>query len=405
MLEATTHVGLDVHKQSISVAVLLPRSEKPVQWEMRNEPGEVRRLVRRLRRDAGDGGTVLCAYEAGPCGYALQRQLVGEGVACQVVAASLIPRKPGERIKTDRRDARKLAELLRAGLLTEVRPPTEAEEALRDLSRCREDARIDLMRARHRLGKMLLRRDLRYVEGRPWTEKHRAWLWSLKFEHAAERMAFEDYLLAVDHVTMRLAGLEAQLVELAGQEPYCERVGWLRCFRGIDTITAISLVAELHGFERFEKPRDRMSFLGLVPRENSSGGSVRRGGITKTGNRHLRRLLTEVAHHCRHRPGVGAALRQRRAGQPAAVIALADRAQQRLQRRYSRLLLGRGLPVQKVVVACAREFTGFLWALLYLYPHQLLVAGGETAPGKQRLRRPSPTSTAGGLRAAAAKTR
>jgi transposase len=407
MLEATTHVGLDVHKQSISVAVLLPRSEKPVQWEMRNEPAEVRRLVRRLRRDAGDGGTVLCAYEAGPCGYVLQRQLVGEGVACQVVAASLIPRKPGERIKTDRRDARKLAELLRAGLLTEVRPPTEAEEALRDLSRCREDARIDLMRARHRLGKMLLRRDLRYVEGRPWTEKHRAWLWSLKFEHAAERMAFEDYLLAVDHVTMRLAGLEAQLVELAGQEPYRERVGWLRCFRGIDTITAISLVAELHGFERFEKPRDLMSFLGLVPRENSSGGSVRRGGITKTGNRHLRRLLTEVAHHCRHRPGVGAALRQRRAGQPAAVIALADRAQQRLHRRYSRLLLGRGLPVQKVVVACAREFTGFLWALLYLYPaHQLLVAGGETAPGKQRLRRPSPTSsTAGGLRAAAAKTR
>jgi transposase len=404
MAEATTHVGLDVHKQSISVAMLLPGSAKALQWEMRNEPAEVRRLVRRLRRDTG-GGTVLCAYEAGPCGYVLQRQLGREGVACQVVAASLIPRKPGERIKTDRRDARKLADLLRAGLLTEVRPPTEAEEALRDLCRCREDARVDLLRARHRLGKMLLRRDLRYLEGRPWTAQHRAWLWSLKLEHAGERMALEDYLLAVEQVGTRLATLDAQLKELAEQEPYRERVGWLRCFRGIDTITAISLLAELHGFERFEKPRDLMSYLGLVPSEHSSGASVRRGGITKTGNRHLRRLLTEAAHHCRHRPGVGAALRQRRAGQPAAVIALADRALQRLHRRYSRLLLGRGLPVQKIVVACARELTGFLWALLYLHPHQVLAATGETSAGDLRPRRPGPKSTARGLRAAAEKTR
>jgi transposase len=399
MVEATTHVGLDVHKQSISVALLLAGSTKATQWEMRNEPAEVRRLVQRLRRDAG-GGAVLCAYEAGPCGYVLQRQLAREGVACQVVAASLIPRKPGERIKTDRRDARKLAELLRAGLLTEVRPPTEAEEALRDLCRCREDARIDLMRARHRLSKMLLRRGLRYGEGRPWTAKHRAWLWSLKLAHAAERIALEDYLLAVDHVSVRLATLEAELVELAGQQPYRERVGWLRCFRGIDTITALSLLAELHGFERFEKPRDLMAYLGLVPSESSSGGSVRRGPITKTGNRHLRRLLTEAAHHCRHRPGVGAALRRRRAGQPAAVIALADRAQQRLHRRYSRLLLGRGLPVQKIVVACARELTGFLWALLYLHPHQLLTAADETSPQKRRPRRPGPSATVRGLRAA-----
>lgn len=399
MVEATTHVGLDVHKQSISVALLLPGSMKAVQWEMRNEAGEVRRLVRRLRRDAG-GGTVLCAYEAGPCGYVLQRQLASAGVACQVVAASLIPRKPGDRIKTDRRDARKLAELLRAGLLTEVRPPSEAEEALRDLCRCREDARADLMRARHRLGKMLLRRDLRYVEGRPWTEQHRSWLWSLKLGHAAERMVLEDYLLAVEQVSTRLATLDAQLKELAEQEPYRERVGWLRCLRGIDTITAISVLAELHGFERFTKPRQLMAYLGLVPSESSSGASVHRGAITKTGNRHLRRLLTEAAHHCRHRPGVGAALRRRRAGQPAAVIALADRAQQRLHRRYSRLLLGRGLPVQKIVVACARELTGFVWALLYLQPPQLLSPGDET-----RARRPSPSAKARGLRAAAGKPR
>ena len=399
MVEATTHVGLDVHKQSISVALLLPGSVKAVQWEMRNEAGEVRRLVRRLRRDAGESA-VLCAYEAGPCGYVLQRQLAREGVACQVVAASLIPRKPGDRIKTDRRDARKLAELLRAGLLTEVRPPSAAEEALRDLCRCREDARVDLMRARHRLGKMLLRRDLRYVEGRPWTEQHRSWLWNLKLEHATERMVLEDYLLAVEQVGTRLATLDAQLKEVADQEPYRERIGWLRCLRGIDTITAVSILAELHGFERFAKPRQLMAYLGLVPSESSSGASVHRGAITKTGNRHLRRLLTEAAHHCRHRPGVGAALRRRRAGQPAAVIALADRAQQRLHRRYSRLLLGRGLPVQKIVVACARELTGFVWALLYLQPRQVTSPGDAAHP-----RRQGSNVTARGLRAAAEKTR
>jgi transposase len=393
MVKATTHVGLDVHKQTISVAMLLPDATKALQWEMRNEPAEVRRLVRRLRREGGSDA-VLCAYEAGPCGYALQRQLMREGLACQVVAASLIPRKPGERIKTDRRDARKLAELLKAGLLTEVHPPTEEEEALRDLSRCREDARADLHRARHRLSKMLLRHDLRYLEGRPWTPRHRTWLWSLRLEHAGERMALEDYLLAVDQVGARLASVDAHLKEVAEQEPYRERVGWLRCFCGIDTITAISLLAELHGIERFEKPRDLMSYLGLVPSEHSSGKSVRRGGITKTGNGHLRRLLIETAHHCRHRPAVGAALRRRRMGQPAEVIALADRAQQRLHRRYSRLLLGRGLPVQKIVVACARELTGFLWALLYLHPHQLLVGEGATSARDSRLRRPRPRKTA-----------
>jgi hypothetical protein len=227
---------------------------------------------------------------------------------------------------------------------------------------------VDLLRARHRLSKMLLRRDLRYVAGRAWTQQHRAWLWSLVLERAAERAVLEDYLLAVDQIGARLQALEGRLLELAEQEPYRERVGWLRCFRGIDTVTAMILLAELHGFERFHQPRQLMAYVGLVPSESSSGASVRRGGITKTGNRHLRRLLVETAHHYRHRPGVGAALRKRRVGQPAAVIGLADRAQQRLHRRYSRLLLGRGQPVSKVVVACARELTGFLWALLYSYP-------------------------------------
>jgi transposase len=361
MEHGITYVGLDVHKASISVALLVPGASKPVQWDVPNEAGEVKKLVRRLRRDGG--GEVLCAYEAGPCGYGLQRQLQRQGLSCQVVAPSLIPRKPGERIKTDRRDARKLAELLRVGMLTEVRPPSEEEEALRDLCRCRDDARTDLMRARHRLGKMLLRRDLRYP-GRAWTQQHRRWLWDLTFEHEAERVVLADYLLAIDQIETRLAELEAQLLALAEQEPYRERVGHLRCFRGIDTLSAMILLAELHGFERFAQPRKLMSYLGLVPGESSSGASVHRLGITKTGNRHLRRLLIEAAHHYRHRPGVGVKLRLRRAGQPAAVIALADRAQQRLHRRYSRMVVGRGQPVSKAVVACARELTGFVWAVL-----------------------------------------
>jgi transposase len=372
MRDAITHVGLDVHKSSISAALLRSGSTQVVEWKLANEPGEVRRLVRRLKREAQ--GEVLCAYEAGPCGYELQRQLVREGLQCLVVAPSLIPRKPGERIKTDRRDALKLAELLRAGMLTEVCPPTPAEEAVRSLCRAREDARIDLLRARHRLSKMLLRRGLHFAEGKAWTAKHRAWLWSLVLDHPAEKAVLDDYLLAVDQVTERLRGIDQQLAELAGQEPHRERVAWLRCFRGIDTVTAVSIVAELYGVERFARPRSLMAYLGLVPSESSSGESQRRGGITKTGNRHVRRLLVEAAHHCRHRPTLSATLRRRREGQPAAVIALADRAQQRLHRRYTRLLLGRGVPIQKVVVACARELTGFIWAALH---HQ----AGSPHPG------------------------
>jgi len=275
MGNAITHVGLDVHKSSISAALLASGSTQVVEWKLANEPGEVRRLVRRLKREGQ--GEVLCAYEAGPCGYELQRQMAKEGVQCLVVAPSLIPRKPGDRIKTDRRDARKLAELLRAGMLTEVCPPTPSEEAVRSLCRAREDARIDLMRARHRLSKMLLRRGLHFSQGKAWTDKHRAWLWSLVLDHPAEKAVLDDYLLAVDQVTERLKSLDRQLSDLAGQEPHRERVGWLRCFRGIDTVTALSIVAELYGVERFARPRSLMAYLGLVPSELKWRESAARG--------------------------------------------------------------------------------------------------------------------------------
>lgn len=361
MPDTITYVGLDAHKESIFVAMLAPGAN-PVEWQLPNAPTAVKRLARRLTRDGGP--EVQCCYEAGPCGYALQRQLRSAGVGCAVVAPSLIPVRPGDRIKTDRRDAKKLAELLRAGLLTEVHPPTEDAEAVRDLCRCRDAAKQDRERARHRLGKYLLRRGVLYGAGRAWTQRHHAWLRQLRFERAADQIVFADYVQALEHVDERLRALDAQLALHAQQEPYREPVAWLRCFRGIDTVTALSVVTELHGFERFQSARALMAYLGLVPCEHTSADHHRRGGITKTGNVRVRRLLVEAAWHYRHPPGISVALRARRVGQPPHILALADKAQRRLHRRFWLLLGARAKAPNQAVIAVARELTGFLWAAL-----------------------------------------
>ena len=362
-MDATTYVGLDVHKKDIVVAMLLPGETSPLEWKLRNEPRAIRRFAKRVRREAP--GEALCVYEAGPCGYVLQRQLLREEIPTEIVAPSLIPVKPGQRIKTDKRDARKLAESARAQMLTFVRPPSEEEEAVRDLCRCREDAVQDLTRARHRLSKMLLRRGFVYRQGRNWTGKHRQWLRGLRFEDLATRTVFEDYLTAVETLEERIRALEQRLEELAAEDPYRERVGWLCCFRGIKTVTAMTILAELHDFRRFSDPRRLMSYLGLVPSEHSSSDKVRRGSITKAGNSHVRRVLVEASWHYRHRPAVGVQLRRRREGQPKEIIALADKAQRRLHRRFHRLVLASGKLPQKAIVAIARELVGFLWAALY----------------------------------------
>lgn len=364
MKQVTTYVGIDAHKKDLFIAMLIGNEKTPVTWQLVNEPNAVRRLVRKLEREAP--GPVRVCYEAGPCGYALQRQMTTTRVACQVIAPALIPRKPGERIKTNRRDARKLVELHRAGLLTEVRPPTPEDEAVRDLCRARDDAREDLQRARHRLGKLLLRRGLHF-SGRNWTQAHRRWVDSLEWTHAAERVVVDDYWLAIDHLEARLIELDARLTEIAQAEPYREPVGWLRCFRGIDTLTAMLILAELHDFRRFQSPRALMAYLGLVPGEDSTGEKHRRGRITRTGNSLVRRLLVETAWHYQHRPGVGVALARRRKGQPGRVIAIADKAQQRLCRRFRRLA-EQHKPAPKIAVAIARELAGFLWAALQPAP-------------------------------------
>jgi transposase len=362
-MERTTFVGLDVHKLSISVAVLLPGHDTPIEWRIVNEPQAIRRMLKRVAELGPDD--VRYCYEAGPCGYALQRQIISWSEAsCMLVAPSLIPRKPGERIKTDRRDAKKLAQLFRAGLLTEVHPLTEEDEAARDLSRARDDLREDLTRARHRLSKFLLRRAISFTPGKKaWTLAHRRWLESLRFDNPADSAVVADYLLAIEHIEQRLKSLLVHVERLAQDPRYVKAVATLRCFRSIDTLSAVGYAVELHNFERFTSARRLMSFVGLIPGEHSSGDRRRQGSITKTGNSHVRRLLIEAAWNYRHRPHVGTSLRARRHGQSPRVVALADRAMLRLHRRYEQMT-HRGVLPQKAVVAMARELAGFIWAAL-----------------------------------------
>ncbi len=370
MKESTTYVAMDVHKKQHAVAMLLPNAETPEQWTVLNTAERIRKMVRRICKKAP--GPVMVCYEAGVCGFALQRQIQSDRVACMVIAPSMVPVKPGVRIKTDRRDACKLVEYLRAGMLTEVHPPDEEAESARDLVRCREAAQDNLLRARHRLLKFLLRRAMHYREGAHWTQKHFRFLSALEFDRAVDRAVFDSYLSEVHHCKDRVVELTAAIAALAGEAPYAKAVGWLRCFKGIDTVTAMTIVTELYSFERFTSPRQLMSYLGLVPSEYSSDPSAAKnkdkgkGGITKTGNRRVRRVLTEAAWHQRRRPVLSVALRARRVGQPTWAIQLADHAMRRLHKRYWHLVDKRGKLPTIATIAVARELVGFLWAALYL---------------------------------------
>jgi transposase len=281
-----------------------------------------------------------------------------------VIAPALIPRRPGDRVKTDRRDASQLAVLYRAGALTAIHIPTEQEEAARDLLRCREDIRADLLRARHRLSKFLLRHGRRFTHTKKaWTKRHAAWLQAQRWPIDALAQTHRAYVRAVDEAVSRLQAVDAELRDLLTLEPLRARVTTLRCFRGIDDLTALTIAAELGDARRFPSAPRLMAFTGLVPSEHSSGASQVRGRITKTGNAHLRRVLVEAAWQYRHHPFRGRSLQLRQRGAPPAIIEQAWHAQHRLHRRFRRLA-GRGKPKQQVVTAVARELSGFLWAAL-----------------------------------------
>lgn len=352
--KATSLVGLDVHARQTYAAVLDPRTGELGVTRLRMAPGEVVSFLERL-------APVLAVYEAGPTGFGLARAAHERGIDVQVVAPGSIPKGPGDRVKTDRRDAIRLVRLLAAGELRFVFIPTVEDEAFRDLIRCIEDARADLMRARHRLSKFLLRRDQRYENGKAWTRAHQRWLSALGFDDACLHATFADYLTSVE----LLAGRRATLFEvLEAQIPHCSHapaVARLRCFRGIDTLTAAGLCAEVGSFARFPKPSLISGFLGIVPSERTSDTKRRQGAITKAGPGHARRLLVEAAHHYRYEPAIGETLARRQRGQDPRVIEVAWRAQRRLNQRWQHLREERRKPAGVVAIAVARELAGFLW--------------------------------------------
>jgi transposase len=353
------YVGLDVHKATIAVAVADEgRGEVRSYGTIKNTPEAVARLVKTL----GPAERLLCCYEAGPCGYGVQRQMTGLGASCIVVAPSLIPTRPGERIKTDRRDAMKLARLLRSGELTSIWVPDAEHEALRDLSRAREAARDARHRARQQLSKLLLRLGIEEPrETKRWTQRYRTWLGAVQLEQPLQQVVLTDAIETVDAGTARLKRLEEQLKQAATVGRHAPLIAALQSLRGVGVITAVTLVAELGDLGRFPTPRPLMAYLGLVPSEHSSGGSQRRGRITRAGNSHVRHVLVQAAWHYRHAPKLTVALTKRQAGQPEAVTDVAWRAQERLHTRYRKLAGRKGR--QKAVIAVARELAGFVWAL------------------------------------------
>jgi transposase len=353
---------MDVHKDTVMVAVYVDGAPEPeVVQALPNESRKLKRFFQRWSRR----GEVRSCYEASGAGYVLQREITEWGYGCEVVAPSLIPVRPGDRRKHDQKDAVQLARLYRAGELVVVRIPSCAEERARDLVRCRECFQREILRSRHYVTKFLARRGMVYREGKNWTQKHRDWLRRiLQGETLAweDRSVFGEYLALLDYKTSRREDLDDQIERLAFSSVFKPQVDRLRCFRGIDTIAAMTLLTEIGDWRRFQRPGQLMAYLGLVPSEHSSGEREQRGPITKAGNSRCRHVLVQAAWHYRHRPAVGGRLQQRQRGQPPGVIGHAWKAQHHLYKLYHRIAGKKSSRI--AVVAVARELVGFLWAVM-----------------------------------------
>jgi transposase len=360
MKDVQKFVGLDVSKDTIAVAIAEPgRGEPRFHGTIQNKPEDIRKLMKKL----GKHENLLVCYEAGPTGYGIYRLLLSMDIECMVVAPSLIPKRSGDRVKTDKRDSTRLAQLLRAGELTSVWVPDEDHEALRDLIRARHDAREDLQSSRQRLVHLLLRHEIRPPQGvRNWSVKHREWLKRLTFERASQRIVFQEYLHAIYEVEERMKRLEAQIHEEAIQSEHAPVIQALQTLRGVAEVTAVTLVAEIGQFSRFSNPRQLMSYAGLVPKEYSSGSSRWQGSITKTGNSQIRRSIVEVCWSYRHRPSLKGELLKRQEGQDPEAKRIAWKAQHRLHMKYHRIS-AKGKGGKVAVVAVARELLGFIWAI------------------------------------------
>jgi transposase len=361
MSESTTirYVGLDVHRDSVAIAVAVADG-KPAE-SLGAVPNDIPGLIKRLLR-LGPAASLRCCYEAGPTGFGLARRLNEAGIACEVIAPSLVPVQPGARVKTDRRDAQKLAHYLRSGDLTVIHVLDPATEAIRDLERARDDAKRAERAARHQLSKFLLRHG-RWFEGKStWGPAHLAWLAKQQFDNKAQQDVMNDYREAVELATARVDRLTARLAERVATWEQAPLVTALQALRGVELVTAATLVAEVGDFRRFASAAELMSFVGLVPSEHSSGGSRRQGRITRTGNGHVRRILVESAWHYRRQPRMSKAIRARNDKVSAAVRAIAWKGQQRLHKRLYRLM-AKGKPATQAATAVARELVGFVWAI------------------------------------------
>ena len=351
------HLGMDTSKNTIVVGILMPGDEVPVIGRIWNEEGSVRHLVSWL----GDPAALRACYEAGPCGFELHRLLASLGVACDVVAPSLIPRRPGDRVKTDKRDASRLARLHRAGELTPVRVPSPAEEAVRDLVRVRAALLADRKRAQQRLTAMLLRHGRVWRSGSYWTRAHERWIAGQCFGEPALGAALAHYRAALETRRAELDAIEAELAPWAGREPLAATVARLGCYRGIAELHGLALAAEVVDWRRFGSARAFMGFTGLVPGEYSSGGKTRRGSITKAGSEPVRTALAEAAWACRFKPAIGVTLRRRQLAAEPGTLARSWKAQRHLYAKY-KAMTARGKPQAVAVTAVARELAGFVWA-------------------------------------------
>jgi transposase len=355
MAQSMSLVGLDVHASQTCAAVLDTGSGELRGVKLRMPPRQVVEFLATLP------GSVRAVYEAGPTGFGLARAASERGIDVRVVAAGKVPRASGDRVKTDRRDAERLARLLAAGELRFAFVPSVVDERFRDVIRAIEDCRGDLMRARHRLSKFLLRRDIRWRgPGGAWTRRHVSWLRGLRFDDLCSQATFIDYLSGVEMLVARRATLIAALEQAIPDSRHAATIAALRCFRGIDTLSAAGLCAEVGDFKRF-RPKQLSAFLGIIPTEHTSDTKRRQGSITKAGSTHARRLLVEAAHHYRHRPAIGDTLARRQHGQDPRVIEVAWRAQRRLHARWQVLAGQRRKPAGVVAIACARELAAFCW--------------------------------------------
>jgi transposase len=354
------YVGLDVHKESIKALVLEGRNGgSELEKTLRNERAKIKAFFERLK----DQGSVVVCYEAGCMGFELQRMLENMGVRCLVAAPGLVPRRPGERIRTDRRDARKLAVHLRSGELTFIAIPTREDEGVRDYLRMHEDFKSDLKKTKLRLLNLLLRHNIIYKAGNHWTGKHELWLKSLSFDDPQLKETFDEYFFQLKDLEEKIARIKERIEQIALKDRYKEKVEKLKCFKGIETLTALSFIVEVGDFRRFMKAEEFMAFLGLVPSEDSTGEKRRQGGITKAGNVHLRKLLIEAGWHYQYYNAVSKRLAARRRGQDASLIAYANKAGRRLSKKFSRMIFRHKKP-QIAVTAVARELAGFLWGMM-----------------------------------------